>query len=51
MAKQDGNKRMNAKKIAEAINQSPIRVRDFIKNDPKVLRRQGASPGTKFFLP
>ena len=42
---------MNAKKIADAVGQAPIRIRDFLKKNPKVLKRQGAGAGTKFFLP
>jgi len=47
----NGHHGMNAKEIAMAIDQNPIRVRDFVKNNPKVLKRQGTGPGTKFFLP
>jgi uncharacterized coiled-coil protein SlyX len=46
-----GHRGMNAKEIATAIDQNPIRVRDFVKNNPRVLKRQGTGPGTKFFLP
>ena len=42
---------MNAKTIAEKLNQNPIRIRQFIKNNPKALKRVGSGPGTKFFLP
>jgi len=42
---------INAKQIATAINQTPIRVRQFIAANPKTLKRVGSGPGTKFFLP
>ncbi len=45
---QDG---MNAKQLAEKLNQDALRVRKFISANPKVLKRQGSGPGTKFFLP
>ena len=47
----NGTHGMNAKQIAETVVQSPIRIRDFLKKNPKVLKRQGAGAGTKFFLP
>ena len=47
----NGRHGINAIEIATAIDQNPIRVRDFVKNNPKVLKRQGTGPGTKFFLP
>ena len=47
----NGQHGMNAKQIADAVAQSPIRIRDFLKKNPKVLKRQGAGAGTKFFLP
>ena len=47
----NGTHGLNAKQIAAAVGQQPIRVREFIKKDPKMLKRQGTGPGTKFFLP
>ena len=47
----NGTHGLNAKQIADAVGQQPIRVREFIKKDPKMLKRQGTGPGTKFFLP
>ena len=47
----NGKHGMNAKQIADAVGQPPIRVRTFVKKDPKILKRQGSGPGTKFFLP
>lgn len=46
-----GQNGMNAKAIAEAIDQNSFRVRDFIKANPKILKRQGNGPGTRFYLP
>ncbi len=45
-----GKEGMNAKQIAEKLHQDPLRIRKYIKDNPKVLKRQGAGPGTKFFL-
>ncbi len=45
-----GKHGLNAKQLADAIGQDALRVRKFIKNNPKVLKRQGSGPGTKFFL-
>jgi len=47
----NGKNGLNAKQIAEAVGQAPIRIRTFLKKYPKVLKRQGSGPGTKFFLP
>ena len=47
----NGKHGMNAKKIADAVGQAPIRIRDFLKKNPRVLKRQGEGAGTKFFLP
>ena len=41
---------MNAKALADKVGQDALRVRKFIKNNPKMLKRQGSGPGTKFFL-
>lgn len=46
-----GKEGMNAKQLAEKLNQDALRVRKFITTNPKVLKRQGSGPGTKFFLP
>ena len=45
-----GQNGLNAKELAEKLNQDALRVRKFIKDNSKVLKRQGAGPGTKFFL-
>ena len=47
----EGKTGLNAKELASKVNQDPLRVRKFIKDNPKTLKRQGAGPGTKFFLP
>ena len=47
---QFGKEGMNAKQLAERLNQDPLRVRKFISTNAKVLKRQGSGPGTKFFL-
>ncbi len=47
---QHGKEGMNAKQLAEKLNQDALRIRKFITANPKVLKRQGAGPGTKFFL-
>jgi uncharacterized coiled-coil protein SlyX len=46
-----GQEGMNAKQLAEKLHQDPLRVRKFIKDNPKTLKRTGSGPGTKFFLP
>ncbi len=45
-----GKTGLNAKQLADAVGQDALRIRKFIKNNPKVLKRQGSGPGTKFFL-
>lgn len=45
-----GMRGLNAKEIAEAVGQDPLRVRKFIAANPSVLKRQGSGPGTRFFL-
>ena len=46
-----GGEGLNAKQLAERLNQDPLRVRKFIAKNPKLLKREGKGPGTKFFLP
>ena len=46
-----GQEGMNARQMAERLHQDPLRVRKFIAANPKLLKRQGAGAGTKFFLP
>ena len=47
---QKGMNGLNAKEIAVGVGQDPLRVRKFIAANPSVLKRQGAGPGTLFFL-
>ena len=47
---QHGMSGMNAKEIAAHVGQDPLRIRKFIASNPTVLKRQGAGPGTRFFL-
>ena len=46
-----GGEGFNAKQLAERLNQDPLRVRKFISSNPKMLKREGKGPRTKFFLP
>ena len=46
-----GGEGLNAKQLAERLNQDALRVRKFISSNPKMLKRQGKGPGTRFFLP
>ena len=48
---QNGKAGMNAKQLAEQLNQDALRIRKFISANPKALKRVGKGPGTKFFLP
>lgn len=47
----EGKLGLNAKELAGKVNQDPLRVRKFIKDNAKTFKRQGSGPGTKFFLP
>ena len=46
-----GKEGMNAKQLADKLHQDALRVRKFIKDNPKALKRTGSGPSTKFFLP
>jgi len=46
----EGREGMNAKTIGEKLNQDPVRIRQWIKSHPGRLRREGAGPGTRFFV-
>ena len=48
---QHGKAGINAKQLAKHLNQDALRIRKFISANPKVLKRTGNGPGTKFFLP
>jgi predicted nuclease with TOPRIM domain len=45
----EGENGLNAKTIAERLSQNPVRIRTWIKEHPKAVKREGAGPGTKFF--
>jgi DNA-binding NarL/FixJ family response regulator len=51
LMQKEGREGMNAKTIAEKLKLHPVRIRGFIKDNPKVLKRVGKGPGTKFFVP
>jgi hypothetical protein len=51
LLQKEGQEGMNAKTIAEKLNQNPVRIRGFIKKHPTVLKRVGKGVGTRFFLP
>ena len=42
---------LNARELADKVAQDALRVRKFIKDNPKAFKRTGSGPGTKFFLP
>jgi len=46
----EGKNGMNAKEMAGKLGQDVNRLRKFIKDNPKAMKRQGTGPGTKFFL-
>ena len=41
---------LNAKTIADQLNQDPLRVRGLLAATPDMFTRQGHGPGTRFFL-
>ncbi len=45
-----GAEGMNAKQMGEKLHQDALRIRKFITANPKILKRQGKGPGTRFFL-
>ena len=47
----DGKLGMNARQLSEKVGQDAIRIRKFITDNPKLLKRTGNGAGTKFFLP
>jgi uncharacterized protein YjcR len=51
VVQKEGSQGMNAKTIADKLNQNPVRIRQWVKKYPTVLKRVGSGPGTKFFLP
>jgi hypothetical protein len=51
LLQKEGQEGMNGTSIAERLNQNPVRIRQWVKKHPTVLKRVGAGPGTKFFVP
>jgi len=51
LLQKEGQEGMNAKTIAERLKQNPVRIRGWIKTHPSVLKRVGAGPWTRFFVP
>ena len=46
-----GKEGLNARQLSEHLHQDAIRIRKFIKDNGKLLKKTGAGAGTKFFLP
>ncbi len=42
---------INATEIARQLNQDPVRIRGWMRNNPGKLRRGGAGIGTRWFVP
>ena len=51
LLQKEGQDGMDAKTIAEKLKQNPVRIRQWIKKHPSILKRVGAGPGTRFFAP
>ncbi len=51
LLQKDGEAGMNAKTIAGKLNQNPVRIRQWIQNHSKALKRIGKGPATRFFAP
>ena len=51
LLQKEGQDGMNGKTIGERLNQNPLRIRQWIKKYPTVLKRVGSGPGTRFFVP
>jgi len=49
LMQKEGQEGLNAQTIGERLNQDPVRIRQWIKKYPTVLKRVGAGPGTRFF--
>ena len=47
---EEGEQGMNAKTIAEKLQQNTVRIRQWITKHPTVLKRVGAGPGTRFYV-
>ena len=46
-----GKEGLNARQLSEHLHQDAIRIRKFIKDNSKLLKKTGSGAGTKFFLP
>ena len=46
-----GDEGVNATEIARQLKQDPVRIRLWIKKHPTVLKRVGAGPSTRFYVP
>ena len=46
----DGKEGMNAARMAEKLHQEAPRIRKFLKDYPKLLKRTGQAASTKYFL-
>ena len=51
VVQKEGQEGMNATDIARKLNQDPVRIRQWIKKYPNVLKRVGAGAGTRYFVP
>ena len=49
VVQKEGAEGMNATTIAQKLNQSPQRIRVWIKDNPGKLKREGKGPGTRYF--
>ena len=49
VVQKEGEQGMNATTIAQKLNQAPQRIRQWIKDHPGKLRREGKGPGTRYF--
>ncbi|HEX4083885.1 MAG TPA: hypothetical protein VHY22_03160 [Chthoniobacteraceae bacterium] len=47
----EGAEGINAKTIAGKLNQNPVHIRQWIKDHPERLRREGSGPGTRYYMP
>ena len=45
-----GHEGMNARQLAKHLHQDAVRIRKFIADNSKLLKRTGQGAGTKFFL-
>ena len=50
LLQKEGAEGMNVKTIASKLTQNPVRIRQWVKNHPSVLKRIGAGPGTRFYV-